>query len=223
MKQLAAFLLLSLALVGTAFAQTGPKLPCQPYPSCLASDSKASPLEAQTKPTTRMMLPLVISAPAQQNSDSPYTYKGKTLGVTTFGEFTSSLTPKERDETGFYPECTSQNKGTRFCSFSEGLDMNVRFVDEKLAELDFFFNRDLYQDGYLKALTERFGAPAVKTSQYQNTMGATYTGRTWSWENSRGSVVLEEFGHGLCCATLTYYDKALLAEFHSRKEFKPEL
>ena len=51
MKQFAAFLLVSLALVGTAFARTGLKLPCQPYPSCLAPDSKASPLESQTKPT----------------------------------------------------------------------------------------------------------------------------------------------------------------------------
>jgi len=174
-------------------------------------------------PALALMLCLALCAQAQQHSDAPYTFRGNTFGVTTFQEFSATLTPEQRKQLGWSSGCLTPNKGTRHCTVQLTFTTNVSFVDDKLAVLDFFFNDAEFLDGYVKALTEKFATPKMETHQYQNRMGASYPGRIWTWENSHGEVSLEEFGHNLECGTLTYYDKALLAEFNSRRQYKPEL
>jgi hypothetical protein len=173
-------------------------------------------------PALALMLFLPLCARAQQ-SDVPYTFQGNTFGVTTFQEFSATLTPEQRTELGWSSKCLTPNKGTRHCTLQLTFTTNVAFVDDKLAALDLFFNDALYLDAVVKTLTEKFGTPKMETHQYQNGMGASYPGRIWTWENSHGEVSLEEFGHNLESGMLTYYDRALLLEFNSRTQYKPEL
>jgi hypothetical protein len=153
----------------------------------------------------------------------PYSYQSNVLGVITFQEFTAKLKPDDLQSWHSSFGCFDALNGTRSCVSRSSFETTYRFVDDKLASVMFAFNDGMYLSGYIEGLTEKFGAPAKTTTTYQNGFGASFTGNVWTWENSFGGIVLEEFGENREAGTLYYYDTKLAAEFKSRAKVKPLL
>ena len=91
------------------------------------------------------------------------------------------------------------------------------FVDDKLASIDFRFNRGQSLQGYLKALTEKYGEPKeIAQSTSHNGFGAEYKGNCWRWESGSSEIILDEYGDNIYVGHLSFQDKVLTALFSSR-------
>lgn len=167
---------------------------------------------------------LLASFTANAQTDKPYAYKDQELGSMTYEQFNAKVEAMKKQGLNPYLYCRDTVATTRSCSVDMPLGATYRFADDKLASLDFWFNNDLYLNGYLKGLTEKFGEPIKVTEKtYSNRFGTTVTGKVWEWRNTVGGIVLEQYGHNLECGSLTYYDTKLSEEFIKRNEVKPEL
>ena len=172
--------------------------------------------------TLLLSLLLLCGAVAAQ-TEAPYTFQDNVLGVTTFQEFSTHLSPEAASTMSDYM-CKFAINGLRSCKLRNGAERNYWFVDDKLAVIAVEFNSASDLESLLHDLSTKFGHPTKTVVPYQNGFGASRTGRVWNWRNKFGGIRLEEIGRqDLDTGTMTFYDSKLENEFLNRFHPKPTI